>query len=180
MLSWRTHSKAVDSYIQIHSRFALVDSDLRIHCFSCVLPNLTLYMGIVPQDNEDVIRIRITRVINGLLNIVMFQNALIIGDIQGNNQFTTPRFSLDSLCHNKGYVFIELKSFFNLWQILKKPIFLLRIFFWRITSNSEYDILGTVQTGPWRFNPDMDKLDPESSAFRDCLIFRVLIGRWTW
>ena len=40
-------------------------------------------MGIVPQDHEDVIRIRITLIINGPLNIVMFKNGLIIGEIQG-------------------------------------------------------------------------------------------------
>ena len=34
--------ETVDSYIQIHSRAALVDSDLRIHCFSCVLPNVIM------------------------------------------------------------------------------------------------------------------------------------------
>ena len=50
-----------------------------------------------------------TQIINGLLNIVMFQNGLIIGDIQGKNQFSTPRFSSDSLDHDKGYAFIEIE-----------------------------------------------------------------------
>ena len=87
--------------------------------------SIALYMGIAPQDNEDVIRIRITRVINGLLNIVMFQNALIIGVLQGNNQFTTARFSLDSCATNKGYVFIEMKRFFKFLTNFEKGHFLL-------------------------------------------------------
>ena len=44
---------------------------------------------------------------------MMFQNGLIIGDIQEQNQISTPRFSFDDLDHGKGYVFIEMKSFFD-------------------------------------------------------------------
>ena len=81
-------------------------------------------MGIVPQDNEDVIRIRITQIINGLLKIVIFQNGLMIGDIQGKNQFSTPIFSLDSLGHDKGYAFIEMKIFFLILTNFEKAHFL--------------------------------------------------------
>ena len=57
--------------------------------------------GDITQDNEDVIRIRITQIINGLLKMVMFQNGLIIGDIQGKNKLSTPRFSFNSLGHDR-------------------------------------------------------------------------------
>ena len=42
----------------------------------------------------------------------MFQNGLIIGDMQEKNQFST-RFAFDYLENNKRYVFIEMKSFFE-------------------------------------------------------------------
>ena len=48
--------------------------------------------------------------------------------------------------------------------------------FMRITYNSAYDILGTVQPDNENFDPDLDNLDPESFDFRDCSIFRILIG----
>ena len=54
------------------------------------------------------------------------------------------KFSLDFLAHDKGHAFIEMKSFFY-W---KSPFFTMDYFwekFMRITYNSAYDILGTVQ-----------------------------------
>ena len=74
---------------------------------------ISKFIFLCPQDNEDVIQI--TQIINWLLEIVMFQNSLIIGDIQGKNQFSTPIFSLDSLGHDKGYAFIEMKIFFYIF-----------------------------------------------------------------
>ena len=46
---------------------------------------MTLHLRIVPQDRDPI------RIINGPLNIVMFNNGLIIRRDTGQNQFSTPR-----------------------------------------------------------------------------------------
>ena len=71
-------------------------------------------------------------IMNGLLNIVLFQNGFIIGEIQGKNRFSTPRFHWIYLKLGMNIpwasAFIEMKSFINFLTHLlnlKKPIFLL-------------------------------------------------------
>ena len=112
-------SRAINAFIEMNSLFNFTSLNCwqiwkNAHCLLreaelgqhrgriLIMNRLCILSEEIPQDNEDVIRIRITQIINGLLKIVMFQNGLIIGDIQGRNKFSTPRFSFDSLGHDKG------------------------------------------------------------------------------